>query len=464
MNIFRHKIFWLVLFVGLVVAAGGYYYYATQIGGGETGESDEPAMQTAVARRGDLIIFAGGAGQVVPASEIGLGFDESGTLIELNVGVGDKVAAGELLARLQTKESPETIEASIADAELAVVKAEQALEDLYANAEIAGTDALNDIALYAQAVRDAQYQLENYTVPIILQGLGTIEALDLMKQELDAASEAFEPYKYLSPGNDTRYELLVVLNEAQSNYDAAVKRLNYEYELEVAEANLKKARQEYEEYKDGPAADELALAEAELTNAQAKLALEQESQAVLDLVAPMDGTVLVVDASVGEVLSTTPIITLADLEQPQLEVYLDETDLDKVAAGYEAEVVFDALPDRTFNGKVVTVSPGLETVSNVQAVKVLVLLDEDSLEPGLTLPVGLNASVDIIAGRAENAVLVPVEALRELGPDEYAVFVVENGEPILRLVEVGLVDITSAQILTGLETGEIVSTGIVQTE
>ncbi|NUM48343.1 MAG: hypothetical protein HUU38_26850, partial [Anaerolineales bacterium] len=81
-----------------------------------------------------------------------------------------------------------------------------------------------------------------------------------------------------------------------------------------------------------------------------------------------------------------------------------------------------------------------------------------------TLPVGLSASVDVIGGRAENAVLVPVEALRELGAGEYAVFVVgDDGEPRLRTVEVGLTDFTSAEIISGLEVGEVVTTGIVET-
>ena len=147
-----------------------------------------------------------------------------------------------------------------------------------------------------------------------------------------------------------------------------------------------------------------------------------------------------------------------------LEVYLDETDLDKIATGFEVEVVFDALPDEAFTGRVVQVNPSLETVSGVQAIKALVQLDGSSFAKPQTLPVGLSASVDVIGGRAENAVLIPVEALRELGPDEYAVFVMEGGEPKLRVVEVGLVDFTSAEILSGLEPGEIVTTGIVETE
>jgi HlyD family secretion protein len=71
--------------------------------------------------------------------------------------------------------------------------------------------------------------------------------------------------------------------------------------------------------------------------------------------------------------------------------------------------------------------------------------------------------VSVIGGRAENAVLVPVEALREINPGEYAVFVVQNGELRLRPVKVGLMDYTSAQITSGLQAGEVVSLGTSQT-
>ena len=460
----KKKSFWIILFVIIIVAGGGYYYYSTQIVPAEASEVEEPAMQTAVARQGELTIFASGAGQMIPASEIDLGFDESGTLIELNAAVGDKVEAGDVLAQLQTKDSVESIEASIAEAELAVLKAQNAIDDLYANAEIARTQALSDIAEYAQQVRDARYQMENYNMPVTLQGMDAIEALDLMKAELDAASAAFEPYRYYPSSDDTRADLLEDLNNAQYNYDSAVKRLDYEYVLEVAEANLDKVRQEYDEYTEGPSPSEVKLAEAELANAEAKLALAKDAQAVIDLVTPTNGTVMVVSATEGEVVGTTAIITLANLEQPLLEVYLDETDMDKVANGYAADIVFDALPDKNYTGQVIAVNPSLADISGVQAIQVTVRLDEGSLESGEVLPIGLNASVDIIAGRAENAVLVPVEALRELGPDEYAVFVVEDGVPKLRVVTVGLVDITSAEILSGLQAGEIVTTGIVQAE
>ena len=133
-----------------------------------------------------------------------------------------------------------------------------------------------------------------------------------------------------------------------------------------------------------------------------------------------------------------------------------------IGLDYTVEVVFDALPDQTFTGVVVQVDPQLVNESGVTAVRALVQLS-DFAKPQ-TFPVGMNATVEVIGGQAENAVIVPVEALRELSPDEYAVFVIENGEPQLRFVEVGIMDFSFAEILSGLDAGEEVTTGIVQTQ
>jgi len=459
----KKRSFWISLVVILVMASAGIWFYSTRIAAANTAKAEAPALQTSVARQGDLVVMASGTGQLIAASAINMGFADNGTLIEINVAVGGKVKAGDVMARLQTKNTPESVQASIASAELAVTTAQNALDNLYTTAETTRATALNDIATYAQALRDAQYQLENYTTPSTFQGLSPIEAFDLMKKQLDTVSKAFEPYRGISQNDNTRRDLLVKLNDAQSNYDSAVKRLNYEYLFEVADANLQKARQTYDAYKDGPAKSDLKQAQDELATAQAQLALAKETKAVIELVAPIDGTVLSESANVGEYVATTSIITLADLEKRMLDVSLDQTDLDHVAIGYQADVTFDALPDNKFTGKVVAVDPSLATVSNVQVIKASVLLDQATLPSGVTLPIGLTASVDVIAGQANNAVLVPVDALRQIDADEYAVFVMNNGELKLRTVTVGLMDLTSAQIVSGLDAGETVSTGVVQT-
>jgi hypothetical protein len=137
------------------------------------------------------------------------------------------------------------------------------------------------------------------------------------------------------------------------------------------------------------------------------------------------------------------------------------------------EVVFDALPDLAAEGQVVRVNPTLVIVDGVPALSALAELEPvpsnatDLAEPNsqtARLMPGMNAAVEIIAGRADDALLVPVEALRELGPSQYAVFVMVDDQPTLRPVDVGLKDFIHAQILDGLEQGDVVTTGVVATE
>jgi HlyD family secretion protein len=495
------KTLWMVIVVALVLIGGGYLVYTTWLApSAETEAAETPEVQTAVAHRGDMVIYASGAGSVIPATEIGLGFSSSGTLSEMLVNVGDEVQTGQVLARLQTNNTEASIASSVTSAELSVLEAQQALADIYSNWELDAAQALLTVeeteqeleslldptlrqAEALQAIAAAEETLESaqvaYNRTQLTASQANIDALYaemlLSKQSLERAEDNFDRFIDKPEDNVQRAQAQSKLSSAQddyanaeANYNAATSAADKSEQalaaadLTVAEAELVAAQQDWERIKDAPEPEEINLAEIKLANAEAKLAVAQEEQVYVDLVTPMDGTILSIDAVVGEALGTSAIITLADLSTPLLEVYLDETDMDKVAVGFEVEIIFDAIPDTTFIGKVIQVDPSLETVQNVQVVRALVQLD-DFAKPQ-TLPVGLNASVDVIGGRAENAVLVPVEALQELGPDEYAVFVMENDEPRLRVVTVGLVDFTSAEILSGLDAGEVVTTGIVETE
>jgi len=526
-DIIRNKRIWLGTAAVVVIVLGGLAVYQLFFAPTTTDAVTTPEMQTAVARQGDLIVYASGAGSVVPASEVGVGFDESGTINEILVNVGEQVQAGQVLARLQTNKTEEEVALAIADAELNVLtaqqtlddingsaqmdaaqalltveEAEQALEDLQ-NTELRDAQALLAVAEAEEAVKKAQSSYWGTRSPADANTIAAANAeLVLARKALNDQEEKYNDYVN-KPDNDLeKANAQLKLSQAQGAYDTALRYYNAvtgtgselnleltEAELATALAELAVAQKDYERAIDGPTPGEVALgeaqlavaianyetlkdgadptevtlAEANLANAKAKLAVALEDQAVIDLVAPLDGTIMAIDASVGEAVGTNAVITMADLSHPLLTVYLDETDLDKVAIGYEVEVVFDSLPDMTFTGHVTEVNPSLQTISGSSTVMAQVQLDVDSFSKPQSLPVGANASVEVIGGRTENAVLVPVEAVRELGPDEYAVFVMEAGEPKLRIVTVGIMDYTSAEIISGLNPGEIVTTGVVET-
>ena len=77
----------------------------------------------------------------------------------------------------------------------------------------------------------------------------------------------------------------------------------------------------------------------------------------------------------------------------------------------------------------------------------------------------MTVEADVIAGEAKNALIVPIQALRELTPGSYAVFVVQSdGSLKMTPVTVGLRDFANAEILSGLKVGDVVSTGTVETK
>ena len=77
----------------------------------------------------------------------------------------------------------------------------------------------------------------------------------------------------------------------------------------------------------------------------------------------------------------------------------------------------------------------------------------------------MTADVEIISGEAKNALIIPIQALRELAPESFTVFVVQpDGSLKLTPVTIGLRDFANAEVLTGLKAGDIVSTGTVETK
>jgi multidrug efflux pump subunit AcrA (membrane-fusion protein) len=151
-------------------------------------------------------------------------------------------------------------------------------------------------------------------------------------------------------------------------------------------------------------------------------------------------------------------MVLSQLDTPVVQFWVEEMDLGNVGLGNPVDIVFDALPDLTYSGQIYKIDPVLVDVGNTPAVQCWATIDTSA--HAVRLLGDMNVDVDIVAGQATNALLVPVEALRQFGEGQYAVFVLDaNGELEMRPVEVGLQDFVNAVILSGVEEGEAVSLG-----
>ncbi|TKJ29046.1 MAG: hypothetical protein CEE40_09740 [Chloroflexi bacterium B3_Chlor] len=443
--------------IALVAAGGGWYYYARYVQG-ETPSAEE-TTHTATVRRGNLVIVAGGTGTLIPNTEVDLSSSSGGRLAGVLVEVGDQVQAGDVLARLDDTDA----QSQVTQAEINLRLAELQL------AELTGTPDAADLAAAQFQLTSAQEALED-----LLNGPSAEEIIiaqaDLAtaEKQLQQAQSAYDRVSWRPDAGSSSqamdlWSATAAYDKARANYEMAVADASEE-QIAAARASVAQAQSNLNNLLKGATSEEVETAQLNVEQARHNLTSAQIQLEETVLTAPFSGTVIAVAASAGEMVGTTGIVTLADLSEPLVELYLDETDLDLIAVGYEVEVLFDALPNETFTGQVVRVDPVLVEMEGAPTIQALATLEQgenDSLWP---LPGGLNASVEVIAGRAQNALLVPVEALRELSPGQYAVFVMLDGEPQMRQVEVGLMDYAYAEIISGLEQGDEVSTGIVATE
>ena len=92
----RNKRVWIFIALLIIVVGGGFAYYQYTLASEDV--ANEPAVQTATVRRGDLVIRASGSGELIALNEIDLGFGTPGPIAQLLVQVGDVVAAGDILA------------------------------------------------------------------------------------------------------------------------------------------------------------------------------------------------------------------------------------------------------------------------------------------------------------------------------------------------------------------------------
>jgi HlyD family secretion protein len=429
----------IVLVIVAVLAAGGYAFMQWRAA---QQASTIENLQTETAGRGQLISTIGATGQVRSSQSAVLSWKTTGTVGDVLVTVNDPVKAGDKLAELMQTSLPQATILAQAD----LVNAEKALEDLTTNAETAKIQALQAISNAAQAVRDAQYQMDNYITPTELQDLNTMEALDLMQKRLDEARLAFEPVKYLSSGDPKREELKEALDQAQADYNAAVKRLDYEYALQVAQSNLEKARQDYEKWKDGPNADDVAAVQARIAAAQAAL-----SQAWIE--APFDGEVTLVDTQPGDQVSiNTPALRLDDLSSLLVDLSVSEVDINQIRPGQDVTLTFDAIRGKEYKGVVSQVDRVGSDVQGAIEFKVTVELTDtdEEVKPGMT------AAVNIVVDQLEDVLLVPNRAVR-FQDGKQVVYVLKNNQVVPVTIQIGASSDTSSQVIDGeLQLGDFI--------
>ena len=188
---------------------------------------------------------------------------------------------------------------------------------------------------------------------------------------------------------------LAQAQEAEASYGATLAMLGEE--VQAARLALEHLRAWENPLRDEVMDEEIDQIEVRLEQARWAVAQIEQQIADAELRAPFAGTVGAVDVRAGELVQPgQPLVVLGDLNTLRVETTdLDEIDVVQVAAGQEAAIVFDALPDQVIVGHVTRISPMAESRSG--GVQYRAVLELQELDPALRW--GMTAFVDIEVGR-----------------------------------------------------------------
>ncbi len=265
-------------------------------------------------------------------------------------------------------------------------------------------------------------------------------------EEIDRAKANVQRWKATLQEAQTSYERQKELLAKDFTSRQAVDRAREK--MEVAEAELAAAQETLRMLKAGPTATEIAVQEAAVNEAAGRLALAEAHLAECVITAPFHGTVTQVHVRPGDLATPrSPLIEMFDPDSLVVRFSVPEAHASDVRPGLAVEAELDALPTETFQGKVVRLYPQLDPGMHTRTV-------EAKLEGSERLMPHQFARMTLKWGSAENALIVPAEALRETPGGGKVAFVVKDGKAVRRTVQAGIQQGQRVQILQGIEAGE----------
>ena len=351
------------------------------------------------------------SGEVRPIRYIKLTSEVPGRIEEIYVNPGDQVTQGTPLVRVDPTQLQSSQEAQWA-------MAQAAINDVQ-NARTAVASAQQGLVVAESSVASARQQL------VALQ-----TSVDRAQVDLNTAQRELKRYS----------DLIEAGVASRSDYDAARDRFDQaKLALQTAKANVESQRIAVKEAMERANQQKISIKEAQTgirssemraSQQQALLRGQTSQRSKATQVSPLNGVVADIPTRVGEYavsqLSSTPLMTIADMSTINVEVNVDETEISNVEVGQQAKVKVDALGDKEIAAVVTQKNPlavsksdvqgGLSNRVNVQEAKEFKVTVElrdlpDEVRNGLRP--GMSATATITTKTKSNVIAVPLEAIVE---------------------------------------------------
>lgn len=221
----------------------------------------------------------------------------------------------------------------------------------------------------------------------------------------------------------------------------------------ISRAEYEKASREYEMalIESGEMKEEILAATKNLTQREIGVKEAQLTLEKTKIRAPFSGIVFDIQVSPQEhVTAGTELFTLVNIDRIQVQARVLESEIGKMQVGREVDLKFSAYPGKMFKGNVKAISPVIDAADRTCKVTIDVANPEEEIKPGM------HAEVEIAAEIYKDRLLVPQEAILVRTEGRKLVFVVEEGIAKWRYVELGLENEDYAEILDGVQEGEVV--------
>jgi HlyD family secretion protein len=402
---------WMWTGVILVALVFGYFMLASKLNQvPEVATVRVQAISEATAPQG---VVLNATGYIVAAHKIELAAKVIGKVNWIGVEKGDRVREGQVLVRLEDDEY-----------QAQLLQAKGQLANLQAKLDEANHGSRpEEIAQALANLNSAQADLDNARV--------TVErSRNLVKEKLTPQQS---------------------VDDAQARYDGAVHRVD----------SLRKA---YELVRIGPRQEEIASLRGAVDQARGALNYAETNLANTIIRAPINGTILERAVEKGEFVTTSfvgdrgakgYVVSIADLNDLEVELDISQNDFAKLHAAQRGTVTTDAFPDRKYEGFIKEISPEANRQKATVQIKVKVVKPDSYLRPEM------NASVAFLSDpKPERAaagggpppkpvVMIPASAVHD-----GAVFVMLDGRAVRRTVKTGATSGSSVRIEDGLIGGE----------
>ncbi|MGE5138021.1 MAG: efflux RND transporter periplasmic adaptor subunit [Rudaea sp.] len=441
----KRRSFLVLALAAILITAGGLFYYQQQQASRVQAASANRA--TATITRGSIVASVSGAGNIYAPQQTTLNFESSGsTITAINVQVGDKVKAGQVLAQ----EDDTDLQYSLQTAQAQLTSAQAALAKLKLPPSQTDVTAAQAQVASAKSAYDAAVAKNNHAPDQLMAAKATLDKAQASLQQAQAAYDAVAWRDGASTSSQAA-DLAAATADYQAaiaNYNLSVVGINDSAVKSAAQA-LASAQANFASVTAPATAQEIAQSQASVDSAQvavdqARLKLNQAK-----IVAPFDGTIAAVNYVPGQVSGSTAVMSLVNLDNLETQITVAEVDIAKVKVGQQVELSLDALSGQTVTGKVVSVSPVGTVTSGVVNYTVTVSLtkSEPAIMPGMT------TTAAVVVDKVDNVLLVPNKAVKTQNGKKTITLLLEGKETPL-VVKTGLsndqsIEIVSAATATG---------------